>query len=335
MKQNILLTDFYQPKDWSFLRVLSRFAERDFELKYDAGSLSRSKIRRIIGWIVFPIKLFCRRKNYEIIVSWQQMFGLFFAFYCRLFRVKKRTKLYIMTFIYKPKKEYVGGMYHKFMTYIVQSKYIDKLIVFSKNEIEYYTKIFGIPEDKFFFTPLTISWEKEPKYDESLRKQKYVFSTGRSNRDYNKLIRVFGEVKYSLHIACDTLDSKLSSTNVRIFTDMFRDDMRHHMYNAHCIAISLDNPNVSSGQLVFLQAMQMKKPIVCTRCPSVEDYLLDGYNALLVNSDEEWKEAIERLYNDFELYETLSANAYKEYIEKYSAEGKAKSIGLMIKEDLK
>ena len=334
-KRGVLLTDFKASSDWDFCRALSDHSGYSFEVKYDDKALSyQAKWKRLLSYFCFPFCLLFLPKDVFVIVSWQQFFGLLYAFYCRLFHVKKTCKVYIMTFIYKPKRGIVGKIYKHFMTYIVQSEYVDKLIVFTKNEVEHYAQTFGVPKDKFFFTPLTISEVKISKCDEALRSEKYVFSTGRSNRDYELLLKIFENSEHSLHIACNTLGSDNTPHNIRIYTNMFGEDMRKHMYNSYCVAIALKDPNISSGQLVFLQAMQMGKPIVCTRCSAVSDYLTDGYNALLVNTESEWEEAIERLYTDCELYDRISKNAYNDYLTKYSSDSMAKSIGLMIKEDM-
>lgn len=331
----LLLTDFKASSDWNFCQRLSYFSECSFDVKYNNWALSyQSKWKRLLSYFCFPFYFLFIPKNISVIVSWQQFFGLLYAFYCRLFHVKKTCKVYIMTFIYKPKSGIVGKIYKRFMTYIVQSEYVDKLIVFTKNEVEHYAQTFGVSKDKFFYTPYTLGEMAESKDDEYLRKKMYVFSTGRSNRDYELLLKVFENSEHSLHIACNTLSPDTIPHNICIYTNMFGEDMRKHMYNSYCVAIALKDPNISSGQLVFLQAMQMGKPIVCTRCSAVSDYLTDGYNALLVNTESEWKEAIERLFTDCELYDRISKNAYNDYLTKYSSNSMARSIGQMIKENM-
>lgn len=293
----------------------------------------KHELLRYVAYVKTGWYLFLHRNEIDNIISWQQFHGILFAFFCRLLGVKKKTNLIIMTFIYKPKKGLIGRIYKCFMTFIVQSKYIDKMIVFSKNEIDYYSTIFNVPVSKFFYTPLSISEGNKPIVDENLRNEKYVFSTGRSNRDYTTLINVFRQIKHPLHIACNELRNNVMSSNIHVYGNMFGDEMRNHMYNSFCVAIALKDSNISSGQLVLLQAMQMGKPIVCTRCSAISDYLRDGYNALLVNTEEEWIQAIERLYADVDLYNTLSLNAYNEYLTNYSSDCMAKSIGKLINDD--
>ena len=333
-KKGILLTDFVVSKEWDFCQILSEESSILFDIKCDNKAFScHAKWKRLFAYIYTPFCLFFKRMDYSVILSWQQFFGLLYAFYCRIFHTRKWCKLYIMTFIYKPKKGLIGRIYKCFMTFIVQSKYIDKMIVFSKNEIDYYSTIFNVPVSKFFYTPLSISEGNKPIVNENLRNEKYVFSTGRSNRDYTTLINVFRQIKHPLHIACNELRNNVISSNIHVYGNMFGDEMRNHMYNSFCVAIALKDSNISSGQLVLLQAMQMGKPIVCTRCSAISDYLRDGYNALLVNTEEEWIRAIERLYADVDLYNTLSLNAYNEYLTNYSSDCMAKSIGKLINDD--
>ena len=104
------------------------------------------------------------------------------------------------------------------------------------------------------------------------------------------------------------------------------------MYNSYCVAIPLKGPKIiSSGQLVLLQALYLKRPIVCTKGSCVADYLKDGHNALLVdNSPEAWLEAIERLYKDKDLYRKLAENGYKDYMSKHRTELLARNIASLV-----
>lgn len=330
---NYILSDFRDSSEWEFLRLLEQHSHLSFSwINETRASVRVPKWQRILYYLFVPLRRFHQLKKADRIVAWQQFFGLIFAFYCRLFHVTKHFRLYVMTFIYKPKAGLIGKVYDRVMYYIIHGGYIDKLIVYTENEVEYYAHHFGVPKSMFVFLPYSLEERPVPPRNEQLIQQDFIFAPGRSNRDYAKLCRIIGENRYArLHIACDTYVEEKSYENVTLHTYLFGEEMREYMYNSRCIAIPLKDPNIGSGQLVFLQAMQLGKPIVCTRCPAVKDYLIDGHNALLVSTDEEWIQAFDRLYHDPELYAHLQRNARLDYEQKFSINNLAKSMAGVLK----
>lgn len=86
--------------------------------------------RFLYYWFSLLIVLKCRScKN---IITSQQFYGLIVAFYSRLLHLKKRYSLTVLTFIYKPQNSFWGNVYFKFVRYIVISKYIDAIMVYSE-----------------------------------------------------------------------------------------------------------------------------------------------------------------------------------------------------------
>ena len=334
MKQNVILSDFSVEEDWDFIEAIKKTTGVEWELKEYKSNGPISKLNRISKYFIFPAKLFLHRKEYNNMIAWQQFYGLIFAFYCRLFSVKKNFTLVVMTFIYKEKPGIIGYIYKKFVSYIITSKYIDKCIVFSKNEVKYYSDIFSVEASKFEFMPLGIEKIENLQHDDTMSKEKYILSVGRSNRDYNLLISTVKNTFYNLKIITDTLDySGELPSNIRHYNDVFGTDMYKFLYNCHCVVITLDNENISAGQLVLLQAFQMKKPVIMTESAGIYDYLKNGYNALVVSKEKkDILQAIDSLYNNEELYCRLVENGFKDYIEKYSLIHLGENVGKLYNE---
>ncbi len=102
--------------------------------------------------------------------------------------------------------------------------------------------------------------------------------------------------------------------------------------NADCIVIPLKNKNISSGQLVILQAMQLRKPIIVTDGDGIRDYIKNGYNGITIkNNKDELLQALEQIENK-EIRNTIVSNAYKEYDNKYSLKSLGKNIGKIVME---
>lgn len=142
MKENVILIDWIQLKKWNFEDLINEYTDEKWtRLGVSANGSQSGVVKKFIcvyfKYFTFPFKVFLNRKKYEKVLAWQQFFGLILAFYCKLFKVKEFPKVYIMTFIYKPKNGVVGKIYFKFIRYILSSKCIEKIICFSKSEIKH------------------------------------------------------------------------------------------------------------------------------------------------------------------------------------------------------
>lgn len=228
-----------------------------------------------------------------------------------------------MTFIYKPKRGKVGKIYDKYMRYIVTSKYIDKFICFSSAECNYYKTLFGI--DKFVYVPLGI--EPLDISDDEICDDGYIFSTGRSNRDYDFLIESLANTDNKVRIACGLWQYvKQLPANVTLLHDCYGKAMAMEMAHCNCVAIPLKDLNISSGQLVILQAMQLGKPIIVTNSHGVTDYITDGDNGLLMEKTQaSILGCLERISKDGE-YKRMSENAKVTFLKKHSLKAMAENI---------
>lgn len=343
MKKNVVLVDFIPEDTFNFHQYLSRFTKLDFTTIGWKNSGLRTgihdEIARYIGYFTHAFSTFLKRKDYDFIVAWQQFYGLLFAFYCQIFHVEKINYLIIMTFIYKKKAGWLGIVYEYLMKKIVSSIYIDRLVVFSNIEIDYYAKLFGVPKQKFCYIPLGIE-ERRPlkKVDKSLDlpdSPKFFLSVGRSNRDYKFLIDSLQNEKIGLVILCDYLKKDVDDKYIKVYTDKDGDDYLALLEECYGVILSLKDPYISSGQLVLLQAMQYGKPVIVTETETVIDYVEDGKTAFVISKTKgALLSAITRLLNDAELYYSMSTACRRRFDEMYSIEALAKQISELIKEGI-
>lgn len=322
--KNIILLDFEPSANWSLLHYLNTYSS-NWHCKSFVSNWN-GRIKRIFKYIVFfayPLFLLFNRKKYKCIISWQQFYGLNFAFWSRLFHLRKRNRLIILTFIYKQKKGCIGKIYYKFIEFIITSQYIDSIVCYSKNEVSYYCRLFPTVRDKFEYMPLGM---EKIETDMPLRTSDYIFSTGRSNRDYTFLTEALANTRYKLKIACDYLP-RHPAANIEILNNCHRSDMIDVLKECYCVCISLDNPHISAGQLVILQATQLGKPVIITKSDGVTDYILNGYNGYIISKDKtELLSILNKIYNDNELYEKLSDNCKTFFNRQHSMESMAKNL---------
>lgn len=330
---NYILVDFCANNEWLFVKSLAIASKLPWVVISKVSNTFHgsvfSNFRRFFCFFFFPLSLVIQGvEKGSVLLAWQQFYGLNLAFWYRLFRIKKKHKLIVMTFIYKEKNGFVGKIYHMYMQFVVNSIYIDRYICFSSKECGYYKKLFN--NDSFVYVPLGV-----PTIDicPSIQtNKKYIFSTGRSNRDYDFLVSTLYNLNYELHIACDNLSNYTSKGNVFIHRNMFSDDMIRCMNDAFCVVIILRDPNISAGQLVILQAMQLGKPVIVTKSNGICDYIEDGITGLLINNNkDELLVALHRLYNDTELYRQLSINARKAFVANHSIDVMGENVAKVVK----
>lgn len=331
-RTNIVLADFKAQDTWSFMSILKNVTGKNWGIIYrctnNLHKNSFTNLYRVFMYFWLPIVILCRRSEYKKIISYQQFFGLNLAFFYRLFHLKKVNDLYIMTFIYKAKKGILGSIYHKYMNYIVTSKYVNKFICFSKNEIDYYSSIFKVDKNKFAFVHLGgASHDNAGVGDDG-----YVFATGRSNRDYDFLVNLFNKSQYRLVIACDTYHKAEVGKNIMILNNCHGADMLRLMARSHVVAVPLKDRNISSGQLVVLHAMSFGKPVICTKSDGIQDYVVDNTTGLLLdNAAPEWSEALKILYEDPDCYNKMSNSARVVFSSKFTYESMYNNIAALVK----
>lgn len=332
ISRNIILCDFNSKSDFPFTKGL----ETESALKWSSLNMETNKlhgsillnIKRYVIYFLFPLKIIFQRNKFDNIIAWQQFYGLNFAFWSRIFCLRKKQKLIIMTFIYKKKNGFWGKIYHYYMSFIVKSQYVDKFICFSRNECEYYSNLFNTSIERFKYVPLGIDYlnisTSHCLFD------KYVFSTGRSNRDYDFLIESFLNTDYKLYIACDSLKESVIGINKNIIIDRncHGDDMIKRLAECYCVVISVKDTSISSGQLVAIQAMQMGKPVIATISNGLKDYVEDGITGVLIdNNKKELLNALHRLYSDEDFYNYLSLNSKRVFEEKFTIKRLGQNIG--------
>ena len=336
MRENVALFDSSEDEARDFIKGLSEQTGEKWVVlvcKSNKGRKGLYNLYRYFLYFFFPILVFFRRKKFKTIIAWQEFYGLIFAFYCSIFRVKKQNTLIIKNFIYKPKKGVIGKIYYRFMNRIVRSGYVDVFICASNTMVDYCCNAFEVDKDKFVFLPFgvndfskTIDCSIPPTND-------YVLSIGRSNRDWDFLIDSFKTINRRLIIICDVLHRKELPPNITVLNDVCGEKSFHYIYNCAYMIIPIDNGKIASGDTVLLQAMSFSKPIIITK-PSclADDYVIDRFNGIIIEKkDNQLNKAILELDSNQDLTGRLSMNSRQLFLEKYSLYSYGLRVGEMIR----
>ena len=317
MAEYILLIDSNYEEAEGFVRGLEEATASPWEVELYPNNKTYG-LRRYLKFFTVALHVVTHPARYsgKTLLCWQQFYGIAIAFFCRLFHLKKRFRLVIMTFIYKPRSGFAGRLFERFVRYAVTSDAVDRILLTTRAEAPRYAETFGLPLSRFGFAHCGSIPHDPAAYDDSaLKAQGYYFATGRSNRDYDFLIRAFRGRPETLCIACDVL-APCPEPNIQVEQNLFGEAMLRRMRNARAVLFAFENDQVASGQLTFLTAMD-----------------LDGVTGLVGPKEEAaLHEAMDRLAADPAFAARLSANAEQAFRTRFTYYHAGKEVGAQVSE---
>lgn len=284
-----------------------------------------------MGWFALnsAIRSLLISKTYpDTVVVGSHIEALVFGFFRALF-LRKKPEIVLLGFILTARKSnLINTMRRIYFDFVFSI--VDKVICHSTLEVERYTRLFSNSRAtcaKFLFIPygLHISG-REPQMQ--LNKaapgdRPYILTAGRSGRDYATLFRAIEPLDIDLHVVCDSDDALSGLTipsNVSVLRECYDGAYVNELRNSVFVVIPLGVNDISAGQMVLIQAMAFAKPTIITRTATVEEYVMDGEQSLLVPQGNvtDLRAAINRLINDSDLATHLASNAVASFEHNFS-----------------
>ncbi len=220
-----------------------------------------------------------------------------------------------------------GKIYHHFVETALDSSNLTDVIVFSKSEVKHYAKLFPKAAHKFRYMPLGIAGmpDIEPRHGD------YIFTAGISNRDYDFLFRAMSGTDFHVRIACPDVKVPDGMANTEVLENCYGDGMLRELAGCYAVVIPLKDRNISSGQLMLLQAMQIGKPVIVTRTDALAEYVEDGCTAIFIdNEPTQLRNALHRLHADPSLYEEIVENAKRKVADEFSERKLGEHVGAIL-----
>lgn len=338
MKKNIVLADCEKEEILSFVAQLSDNEEK-FEIhSYLTSGCHKgvlSGIKRYSNYFYVAWKYFVHRKEYRIIVAWQQFYALIYSFYSSLFRAKKSNTLIVGNFTYKEKKGVFGKVYKGFMKKCINAKYLDYIHVPSNKYADAFCHEFGFPRKNVVVAHFGIDdcYEEYRKYGRPKEycTKPYALAIGRSNRDYDFLIHSWNNMPMDLVIISDTYTGgNQGKRNIIIKRDISGEKSFPWIAFCEIMIIPIAQANLCSGDTVLLKSMACARNIIVTSPSTLaEMYLNDGINGkLILKTEESLKEAVKYVLST---NGQLGINARNFFLESYSREKLGKNLKKVIK----
>jgi glycosyltransferase involved in cell wall biosynthesis len=204
----------------------------------------------------------------------------------------------------------------------------DTIICHSAVELHEYGKTFPAAKHKFRYLPygLYVSGEENHRFDSAAatapREPAYVLAAGRSGRDYATLVKAVEGTGIPTHIVCDR-EAALASIDlpphVTVLARCYGKEYLQELENAAVVVVPLLVDDISAGQMVLIQAMAYRKPIIVTRTATIQEYVQHGRECLLVERSDPvgLQQAIRELLADRELAARLANSARQAYEQRY------------------
>ena len=337
-KKNIIFVDCTQQEIQSFVDGFNEASDEKYELKVSIANWGHGglmiNLRRYLAYVLAPLKLLRHRKEFGNIVCWQQFYAINYAFFCRLFRLKRHHKtLVAVNFTYKRKAGLLGKIYHKYMVYACRNKYIDYFHIPSYNYVTQCCEELGLRPEQFlvvhYGVPDTYDEMKDLKVDFD---GEYVFSIGRSNRDFDFLVDVWRQdclKPYHLVIASDVWQpSGELPSNITFRNDITYEQSFAWLNNCKLSITSTADGSICSGDTVLITSMMLGKPVVVTSPSTLaEMYVRDDINGLSVPKDTaQAASMIAALLGDRDRMARLAASARQSFVDRFSRHNMARTL---------
>lgn len=258
---------------------------------------------------LFPpfINLYLLSSNFDIILTARKD-GKFLALLYFLIK-PARLRHILYEFIYEV-KEGLKGIISR-LIWIWALKKIDRVFVQSRWEVEYYARIFKTTPKKFAFLPPAIN---DAKFI-GPSSNGYLFSAGRTGRDYKLLISALGMTKIPFVVVASKKDRIFlhkHPKNWQVYFDIKKEEYLKLLSDSKIVVLPLKEGFSSRGQMVILEAMAYGKPVVCSDLPSIRDYIEDGIDGFLVtpNNPQALRNKILSIFDDQGLLFSVGRNGF-------------------------
>ena len=331
---NVLLADCVAQEVLSLVYDME-YHGKEFVVKSHISNFKRtgklSELKRYIIYFLIGLRYFISRKKYDAIVGWQQFYALIYCFFCSVFSAKKCNTVVALNFTYKEKKGRFSKIYRWFMSKCLDKRYMDYIHVLSFEYADSISAEFDFPRERIIVTAFGVNDEIDfmsaLELPQGFEKDSYALAIGRSNRDYDFLIKAWEGISYPLVIISDTYKGEISDANITLLTNVVGEDSYPFISNCGLMVIPIDDGSICSGDTVLLTAMSLKRKIIVT-APSTlaEMYVTDKQTALITEKDcAKFKETVKQaLYNDE--YSNLGENARQSFLESFSRQSMGRQI---------
>ena len=214
---------------------------------------------------------------------------------------------------------------------------VSRVVVFTPFEVEQYRRTLSLAPEKISYCPLgwfdPMRWyvpREIHKSDALDQNGKFIFTSGRSYRDYETLARAVDgtEVRVKVSSRPFNLAGFHLPNNMQSMGWLDYRVAQDYIYESSFYVVPLQTINFAGGDSSLLQAMSFGKAAVATRAPSTETYLEHGQTGLLVEpgNAEDMRQAILYLWRNPEEAIRMGKEARRRFEENHTMDKLAQRV---------
>ena len=268
--------------------------------------------------------LVLERPTPRVVVVWTHIEALIVGLVRWLFR-RADTKIVLVGFILTRRE---GSLHNALRNAYFRTVFsvVNMAVVHSSVEATRYTGLFKGCKTHFVFIPwgshISGLTAMAADIDHS-HQPADVLCAGKSGRDYRTLYTGLAGGQWRVKIVCDLTEALAGcppANNIQVLSKCHGEAYFKEALRARCIVIPLGVGDISAGQMVLLQAMEMGKAIVITRTATTVDYATHEHDVLMVEpgNPTNLAAAVERLLSDPALAGRLGRNAAQSFRERFT-----------------
>jgi glycosyltransferase involved in cell wall biosynthesis len=310
----VILANWKDAGSWPFLHHLkSKVHDVDILqpifFKHPLGS-RLNYISNYLSEFYVPLLASIRRKRFDVIVSWQMRLGICYGILKRIMHSQKPPMHIIQDFHIDLTK--TRGLYRLNLALLkLAIPGIDYFCCTSTEEETIYSRMFHIPHSRIVFLPLVLpSIESPSRFEEPRKTQEdYIFSYGKSDRDFDTLIRSVAASNIKTYILSQKYRPKVPvPENVRILREYVSGkEMIQWIASSRMVVFPLKDYRISAGQLSMLEVMALARPLIITENMATKEYAVHKHSALFFDAgnDRELADHIQYFWNHREAAEQI------------------------------
>ena len=302
----LLLVNWKEEGRWHFLRSLkSRVQQANVLQPVPLKPIVNSRLTYVSNYLsefYVPLLALIRRRHFDVIISWQMRIGICYGILKRIIHSGKPPIHIIQDFHIDLTQT---RLFYRFQIALLKLAIpgIDYFCCTSTEEEAIYSRLFKIPRNCIVFLPLVESPDNFEK--QAYLEQDYIFSYGKSDRDFDTLIRSVSPLNIKTYILSPKYKPLVSvPKNVFILRDYVSDkELAKWIATSRIVVIPLKDYHVSAGQISMLEVMSLARPLIITENMATKEYAVHKQTALFfkAGNDKELTEHIQYLWNHREV----------------------------------
>lgn len=258
--------------------------------------------------------------RYETVITYYHRHGYWVGLFRRLFNVSQTRKFIWVGFAPNPPQSRWFGRLKEAITRHALIGY--DLIICNTKPLCDSIKI-RFPEVAQRVACVRWGGKSGQPIDSGVVDSEYVFCGGRTNRDFDTVLKAVTE------LGCPTVFVTAKEFSFRLgipeFVSVYRDIPEQAFYelmkSAKIVIVALKRSDISSGQVVLCNAMTQAKAVIVSNTAGLGDYVTEGKDALFYTPGdvEDLKDKLVILLTDTSKRQTLGQAARITYEQKFNS----------------